>query len=293
MKTILYSAQHAHPQGSDLWNARRCILSVESVTKYYGSEKNVTKALDGISFDVEAQEFVGVMGASGSGKTTLLRCMSTLDTVTAGYIWFDSSAAGDCTRHLRENEIPHRNITHLSEKEVARFRSENLGFVFQDYNLLDSLTLRENIELALTIRGKEERQIAAVTEATAAKLHINDILDKFPSEVSGGQKQRCACARAIVNKPSLLLADEPTGALDSKSSADLMETLHQLNETEKITILMVTHDAFAASHCSRILFLQDGRIYNELRRGNRTRKAFFQDILDVMSLLGGDVAHVR
>lgn len=270
----------------------KTILSVESITKYYGSEKNLTKALDGISFDVEAQEFVGVMGASGSGKTTLLRCMSTLDTVTTGYIWFDSSAASRPSGRPEE-DIPHRDITHLSEKEVARFRSENLGFVFQDYNLLDSLTLRENIELALTIRGQDERQIAEAAKSTAAKLHITDILDKFPSEVSGGQKQRCACARAIVNKPSLLLADEPTGALDSKSSADLMETLHQLNEIDKITILMVTHDAFAASHCSRILFLQDGRIYNELRRGNRTRKAFFQDILDVMSLLGGDVAHVR
>lgn len=264
------------------------ILSVESITKYYGTERNTTKALDCISFDVESQEFVGVMGASGSGKTTLLRCISTLDTVTSGNIWFQSFISP-----ASQEDIPCRDITRLTEKEVAKFRSENLGFVFQDYNLLDTLTLRENIELALTIRGKKEDEIQAAAVKMAEKLHISDILDKFPSEVSGGQKQRCACARAIINKPSLLLADEPTGALDSKSSADLMETLHELNEIERITILMVTHDAFAASHCSRILFLQDGRIYNELRRGNRSRKAFFQDILDVMSLLGGDVAHVR
>ncbi len=252
------------------------ILTVQSITKYYGSEKNITKALNGISFCAQPSEFTGVMGASGSGKTTLLRCISTLDNVSTGKIFVDGE-----------------DITNLSEKSVAAFRREKLGFVFQDYNLLNPLTLRENIALALTIRGMEEEKINAIVEETARKLHITDILDKFPSEVSGGQKQRCACARAIVNKPALLLADEPTGALDSKSSADLMDTLHELNENQKITIFMVTHDAFAASHCSRILFLQDGRIFNELIRGNKSRREFFQDILDVMSLLGGDVAHVR
>lgn len=252
------------------------ILTVQTITKYYGTEKNITKALDGISFTAAPSEFVGVMGASGSGKTTLLRCISTLDHVTTGKIFVDG-----------------KDITALSEKSVAAFRREKLGFVFQDYNLLNPLTLRENIALALTIRGEAEDKINDIVERTAGKLHITDILDKFPSEVSGGQKQRCACARAIVNKPALLLADEPTGALDSKSSADLMDTLHELNEKQNITIFMVTHDAFAASHCRRILFLRDGHIFNELIRGNKSRREFFQDILDVMSLLGGDVAHVR
>ena len=252
------------------------VLEVANVEKYYGNKSNLTKALDGISFSVEEGEFVGIMGASGSGKTTMLQCISTLDEPTGGQILLDK-----------------KDITKLTEREIAHFRSKNLGFVFQEYNLLDTLTLGENIELALTIRRAPKEEIGKKVEAVAGKLGILSELNKFPYEVSGGQKQRCACARALVNEPRLLLADEPTGALDSASSAMLLETMEELNRDMGITILMVTHDAFTASHCSRILFLRDGRIFTEMRKGKKDRKAFFQEILDVMSMLGGDVAHVR
>lgn len=252
------------------------LLNIEHVSKYYGESTNVTKALDDVSFSVEPGEFVGIMGASGSGKTTMLQCISTLDEPTGGRILLDQ-----------------KDITKLTEKEIARFRSKNLGFVFQEYNLLDTLTLGENIELALTIRRAPKEEIGEKVEAIAGKLGILSELEKFPYEVSGGQKQRCACARALVNEPRLLLADEPTGALDSASSARLLDTMDDLNHDMGITILMVTHDAFTASHCSRILFLRDGHIFTEMRKGNKDRKTFFQEILDVMSMLGGDVAHVR
>lgn len=221
-------------------------------------------------------EFIGVMGASGSGKTTLLQCISTLDDVTGGSIYLEG-----------------KDITALTEKETAAFRSEKLGFVFQDYNLLDTLTIGENIELALTIRHVGEREIESKVGDISQELGISDILDKFPYEVSGGQKQRCACARALVNRPSLLLADEPTGALDSRSSKMLLRTMHDLNENLGITILMVTHDAFAASHCGRILFLKDGRIFHEMYKGDKDRRQFFLEILDIMAMLGGDVSDVR
>lgn len=252
------------------------LLNIEHVSKYYGESTNVTKALDDVSFSVEPGEFVGIMGASGSGKTTMLQCISTLDEPTGGRILLDQ-----------------KDITKLTEKEIARFRSKNLGFVFQEYNLLDTLTLGENIELALTIRRASKDEIGKKVEAIAGKLGILSELEKFPYEVSGGQKQRCACARALVNEPRLLLADEPTGALDSASSARLLDTMDDLNHDMGITILMVTHDAFTASHCSRILFLRDGHIFTEMRKGKKDRKTFFQEILDVMSMLGGDVAHVR
>ena len=252
------------------------LLSIEHVSKYYGENANVTKALDDVCFTVESGEFVGIMGASGSGKTTMLQCISTLDEPTGGRILLDK-----------------KDITKLSEREIAHFRSENLGFVFQEYNLLDTLTLGENIELALTIRRAPKEEIRKKVKAVAGRLGILDQLNKFPLEVSGGQKQRGACARALVNEPRLLLADEPTGALDSASSARLLETMDDLNREMGITILMVTHDAFTASHCSRILFLRDGRIFTEMRKGKKERKTFFQEILDVMSMLGGDVAHVR
>lgn len=252
------------------------LLNIEHVSKYYGESTNVTKALDDVSFSVEPGEFVGIMGASGSGKTTMLQCISTLDEPTGGRILLDQ-----------------KDITKLTEKEIARFRSKNLGFVFQEYNLLDTLTLGENIELALTIRRASKDEIGKKVEAIAGKLGILSELEKFPYEVSGGQKQRCACARALVNEPRLLLADEPTGALDSASSARLLDTMDDLNHDMGITILMVTHDAFTASHCSRILFLRDGHIFTEMHKGNKDRKTFFQEILDVMSMLGGDVAHVR
>ncbi|HIQ98332.1 MAG TPA: ABC transporter ATP-binding protein [Candidatus Scybalocola faecavium] len=252
------------------------LLRIQDLSKYYGTPSNLTKALDKVSFQAQTGEFIGVMGASGSGKTTLLRCISTLDHITSGHIFLDG-----------------QDITRLSQKDVARFRRENLGFIFQDYNLLDTLTLGENIRLALTIQGEDEKKIDEKTKEMARRLNIHQILDKFPPQVSGGQMQRCACARAMVNKPKLLLADEPTGALDSRSGAELMAAFNELNELYHITIFMVSHDAFAASHCHRILFLKDGQIFHELIRGGRSRRDFFQDILDVMSGLGGDVAYVR
>ena len=247
------------------------LLSIEHVSKYYGENANVTKALDDVCFTVESGEFVGIMGASGSGKTTMLQCISTLDEPTGGRILLDK-----------------KDITKLSEREIAHFRSENLGFVFQEYNLLDTLTLGENIELALTIRRAPKEEIRKKVKAVAGRLGILDQLNKFPLEVSGGQKQRCACARALINHPKIVFADEPTGALDSKSARMLLETFTHMNEQMNATILMVTHDAFSASYCKRILFLKDGKIFHELQKGSRSRKEFLDEILDVLSLTGGD-----
>lgn len=252
------------------------ILKLEHIQKYYGDQGNLTKALDDISFSVNTGEFVGIMGASGSGKTTLLNCISTIDSVSAGHIYLD----GD-------------DVTEITEKELARFRRENLGFIFQDFNLLDTLTLSENISLALTIGRTAASEIPSRVKKMAESLNIADILDKYPYQVSGGQKQRCACARALVNHPKLLLADEPTGALDSRSAQTLLETFTNLNKSMGATILMVTHDAFSASYCSRILFLKDGKIFHELVRGDMAGKLFLQKILDVLSLTGGELPDAR
>ena len=252
------------------------ILNVSHVEKYYGNSGNLTKALDDISFDVQKEEFTVIMGASGSGKSTLLNVISTIDKVSAGDIY------------IRE-----RNISKMKEKEMAEFRKEALGFVFQDFNLLDTLTLHENIAMPLVLKKENPSAIDEKVKQYARILGIDDILNKFPYEVSGGQRQRCACARAMIHQPSLILADEPTGALDSHSSYLLMEQLLKMNEEEKATILMVTHDAFSASYAKRILFLKDGKIFNEIYRGDQSRKVFFQKILDVMTLLGGDVHDVR
>ncbi len=246
------------------------LLKISNVEKYYGSKAFMTKALDNVSFQVEKGEFLGIMGASGSGKTTLLNCISTIDSVTAGHI------------HLRDTDI-----TELRDKELAKFRMENLGFVFQDFNLLDTLTIEENIALAPLVSGKEEN-IGSHVKEIAERLGIGDILKKFPYEVSGGQKQRCACARALIGRPALVLADEPTGALDSKAAGMLLESFTDMNQNMDATILMVTHDLFSASYCSRILFLQDGKIFNEIWRGGRTRKEFFGEIMDVVTFLGGE-----
>lgn len=246
------------------------LLKLEHIQKYYGNQGNLTKALGDISFSVNAGEFIGIMGASGSGKTTLLNCISTIDSVSAGHIYLAGS-----------------DVTEIKEKELARFRRENLGFVFQDFNLLDTLTLRENISLALTINHTPAREIPTQVEQTAESLNIKDILDKYPYQVSGGQKQRCACARAIITHPKLLLADEPTGALDSHSSQMLLGTLQGINQQLGATVLMVTHDAFSASYASRILFLQDGMIFTEILKGGDSRRVFFDKILDVLTMLGG------
>ena len=249
-------------------------IRVCDVEKYYGNGQNITKAVDRVSFQVEKGEFVGIMGASGSGKTTLLNMMAAIDHVTSGHIYYDDL-----------------DITEMSADQLSEFRKENLGFVFQEYNLLDTLTLEENIILALTVQGKRRKEIQKICQDMMELLEIEDVKDQFPYEVSGGQKQRCACARAMANDPSLLLADEPTGALDSHASQVLLETFCRLNEMQKATILMVTHDAFSASYCSRILFLRDGKIFHELIRGERNRRAFLQEILDVLSLMGGESSH--
>lgn len=251
-------------------------LEIKNLKKYYGTRNNITKAVNDLSFEVEEGEFTAIMGASGSGKTTLLNCISTIDEVTSGHIYIDE-----------------KDITELKEEDLAKFRRENLGFVFQDFNLLNTLTIAENISLALIINKEDVEKVDEKVLDISKKLDIEDILNKYPYEVSGGQKQRCACARALINNPKIILADEPTGALDSKSSRMLLETMEEMNEKLNATILMVTHDSFSASFCKRVLFLKDGKIFNELRRGEKSRKEFFNEILDVLTLLGGDVANVK
>ena len=251
-------------------------IRVCDVEKYYGNGSNVTKAIDRVSFQVAKGEFVGVMGASGSGKTTLLNMMSTIDRVTAGHIYY-----GDV------------DITELSEDGLSDFRKDNLGFVFQDYNLLDTLTIEENIVLAMTLHKEGRDSIKKKCAQMLRLLGITDIKDNFPYQVSGGQKQRCACARALVNNPRLILADEPTGALDSRSAQTLLETFSNMNASLKATILMVTHDAFSASYCGRILFLKDGKIFHELMRGSKSRREFLNEILDVLALMGGELSDAR
>lgn len=247
------------------------ILEVQNIEKYYGNKDNVTKAIDGISFNVEKGDFVGIMGASGSGKTTLLNCISTIDTVTTGKILLKG-----------------KDITRLKGKTLEKFRRDELGFIFQDYNLLDTLTIYENIALALTIQGRRPKEIDKLVTEMAERLGIEKLLNKYPYKVSGGQKQRVAAARAIVTDPSLILADEPTGALDSKSARQLLESFENINQELDATILMVTHDPFTASYADRILFIKDGKIFNELEKGNDSRKDFFDRIIEVVTLLGGE-----
>lgn len=250
---------------------KNTILQVDDIQKYYGNKANLTKAIDHLSFCVDKGEFLGIMGASGSGKTTLLNCISTIDTVTSGHIFVEG-----------------QDITSFHGKQLAQFRGRKLGFIFQDFNLLDTLTARENITLALSIAGVKPAEIKAKVSRTAAALNIADVLDQYPYQMSGGQQQRVAAARAMVTDPALILADEPTGALDSHSSRMLLSMLTELNGRLDATILMVTHDAFSASYCKRILFIKDGKIFNELNRGDDSRKAFFAKIMDVVSVLGGE-----
>jgi len=247
------------------------ILQVQSVEKYYGSKNNLTKALAGVSFAVERGEYVGIMGASGSGKTTLLNCVSTIDTVTSGHIF-----------------VGGRDITALKAKSLAKFRREELGFIFQDFNLLDTLTAYENIALALTIMKENPSKIDPKVKSVATLLGIEKLLAKYPTQLSGGEKQRVAAARALITDPSLVLADEPTGALDSKSARMLLESLQRLVKDIGATILMVTHDAFSASYCDRIIFIKDGKLFSELSKAGMSRKEFFGRIIEVVALLGGD-----
>ena len=248
------------------------VLKVNNLKKYYGNNTNITKALNNISFTVNDNEFLAIMGASGSGKTTLLNTISTIDSVTSGNIIINGV-----------------DITNLNEEELSNFRKENLGFVFQDFNLLDTLTIKENIALSLIINKEDKSKIDDLVSDISKKLGISDILNKYPYEVSGGQKQRCACARALINNPKLILADEPTGALDSRNARVLLETFKEMNEELNSTILMVTHDAFSASFASRVLFIKDGEIFNEIIKGKKTRGEFYDEIIDVLTLLGGDV----
>ncbi|MCI9070396.1 ABC transporter ATP-binding protein [Clostridium sp.] len=251
------------------------ILKVEKIEKYYGNKDNITKAIDNISFRVDKGEFVGIMGPSGSGKTTLLNCISTIDNVTTGNIIIND-----------------KDITKMKSRQLENFRKDELGFIFQDFNLLDTLTAYENIALALTIQGVKPKEVEGKIKNVAKNLGILEILNKYPYQMSGGQKQRVASARAIVTNPSLILADEPTGALDSKSSRLLLDSFEKLNKDLEATILMVTHDAFTASYAHRILFIKDGKVFNELVRGKDSRKEFFNRIIEVVTLLGGDVENV-
>lgn len=249
------------------------ILRIRNIEKYYGNRTNLTKAIDNISFDVNGGEFVAIMGASGSGKTTLLNCIATIDRVSAGHIYVEGN-----------------DITELNDKQLAAFRRDKLGFIFQDFNLLDTLTAYENIALALSIQKVNYKEIDRRIREMSVKLGIEEILNKYPYQMSGGQRQRVSATRAIITNPKLILADEPTGALDSKSSKMLLERLQYLNNDISATVLMVTHDTFSASYASRVIFINDGKIFNEIIRGNKSRKEFFDEIIDVISLLGGDLS---
>lgn len=250
------------------------LLSVQNVEKTFGSRQNLVKALDGISFDVNRGEYVAIMGPSGSGKTTLLNCISTIDRVSSGRMIVNG-----------------QDITKMSKKKLVAFRRDELGFIFQDSNLLETLTGRENIALALTIKGEKPSQIPERVEQIAMTLGVRESLSQYPSQMSGGQRQRVAAARAIVSDPSLILADEPTGALDSRNATIMLETLGMMNVGLGATILMVTHDAYAASFSNRALFISDGKIFNEIRRGLMGREEYFERIMEVVAFLGGETIH--
>ena len=251
------------------------ILTVTDLRRVYGKGGAAARALDGVSLALEAGEFVGVMGPSGSGKTTLLNCVSTIDRPTSGSIVIDG-----------------QELTRLKGRELAKFRRERLGFIFQNCNLLDTLTAYENIALSLSILRFPAQKIDQRVREMAELLDIAGCLGKYPYQMSGGQQQRCAAARAMVTRPALVLADEPTGALDSQSARLLLDRLEELNQELGATILMVTHDAFTASCCQRVVFLRDGQLYLELRRGGDSRKAFFQKIIQAVTGMGGGMADV-
>lgn len=253
----------------------KTLLELENVTKYFGNGDAVAKALNGVDFTMDEGEFTVVMGASGSGKSTLLNVIATIDSPSSGRIM-----------------IGNRNIAEMKEKELAEFRRDELGFIFQEYNLLDTLTIEENIALPLNLQKRPVQETLEKVEEIAEILSITDQLPKFPKQLSGGQRQRAACARALITNPKLVLADEPTGALDSSNSKSLMKTFTEMNEKLHASILMVTHDAVVGSYASRILFLKDGRIWNELHRGSRNRQAMYNEIINAMAVLGGE-ADVR
>lgn len=253
------------------------ILTIEALKKYYGKSKNQTKALNGISFQVMPGEFLGIMGSSGSGKSTLLNCIAAVIRPDGGTITMNG-----------------RQIQTMKGAALADYRGKEIGYLFQNFELLDNLTGRENILLPLSLHGVPEKESQRKLAQLASYLEITDVLDKFPAQMSGGQKQRVAAARALILKPGIILADEPTGALDSKNAKALMEKLAGLNEEQRATILMVTHDSNAASYCRRILFIQDGVLFHELRRNlpDESQQEFYARILSVMAQLGGGSANV-
>lgn len=258
---------HRAPQGP----AQAPVLDVRHVEKVYGARNNVTRALADVSFTVMRGEFVGIMGASGSGKSTLLNCVSTIDAVTSGNVFVNGA-----------------DVTAMKSSKLTRFRREQLGFIFQDSNLLDTLTARENIALPLTISRVPAAETLKRVEGVAARLSITEVLDKYPYQMSGGQQQRVAAARALVTDPAIIMADEPTGALDSKNARLLLECFQTMNRELSATVLMVTHDSFAASYTHRVLFIRDGRIFTELRRGASSRQEFFNRIMEVVAMMGGE-----
>ena len=247
------------------------VLEVVHLEKVYGARGNVTRALEDVSFTVSRGEFVGIMGASGSGKSTLLNCVSTIDSATSGSVVVNGA-----------------DVTRMKAAKLAKFRRERLGFIFQDSNLLDTLTARENIALPLTIARVPAREVAVRVEDVEMRLNISAVLDKYPYQMSGGQQQRVAAARALVTDPALIMADEPTGALDSKNARLLLESFETMNRQYQATVLMVTHDSFAASYTNRVLFIRDGKIFTEMRRGDSPRRAFFDRIMEVVAMMGGE-----
>ncbi|WP_145408256.1 ABC transporter ATP-binding protein [Paenibacillus xylanexedens] len=248
----------------------KTVLNAEGVSKSYGSKGNAQQVLKGIDLRVTEGEFVGIMGPSGSGKTTLLNTLATIDRVTDGKIF------------IQEHEI-----SKMKDRQLSDIRRQHLGFIFQDYNLLNTLTVKENILLPVSLTKISKGEAENAFNAIADILGIRELADQYPSEISGGQKQRTSAARALIHSPSLVFADEPTGALDSKAASNLLENLHEINESRQVTIVMVTHDPLASSYCSRVVFLKDGKIFAELYRGEKTREAFFKDILDMQAVLGG------
>ncbi|WP_042360004.1 ABC transporter ATP-binding protein [Geomicrobium sp. JCM 19055] len=248
----------------------KTVLIAEGVRKSYGSRGNTQQVLQGIDLRVIKGEFIGIMGPSGSGKTTLLNTLATIDRATDGRVF------------INEHEI-----SKMKDRQLSSIRHQQLGFIFQDYNLLDTLTVKENILLSVSLTKKSKNQAEEEFNSIAGILDINELANKYPSEISGGQKQRTSAARALIHSPSIVFADEPTGALDSKAASNLLENLHVINQKRQVTIVMVTHDPLASSYCSRVVFLKDGRIFSELYQGDKTREAFFKDILDMQAVLGG------
>lgn len=252
-------------------NGLRTVLHAQEVRKSFGVRGNVQQVLKGINLRVMEGEFVGIMGPSGSGKSTLIKVLATIDKATEGKILVEDT-----------------DVSIMKNTELSAFRRKKLGFIFQDYNLLDTLTVKENILLPLSLDKMKKASVEADFQAMAADLGIREIAHKYPNEISGGQRQRTSAARALIHRPSIVFADEPTGALDSKAASSLLGMLEELNGQHNITIMMVTHDPVASSYCSRVVFLKDGMLYSELYRGSKTRQAFFKDILNVQAVLGGD-----